>query len=172
MNFGGERTLSNRCCQLPWVCAMGEDAPRAPRVDGLLKPFARGVPLPPRAAPNVFPRFACPNVAVAFEWPPRGPALLKPRPRVLLEAPRAVVLLFEPLPRPRPRPAVPNEGSMVVASAFSDASRHVLDFEDRFVDAWCGQSRGAVTRLNSRLAATSSPKKVRSRKRPGHRHAN
>lgn len=170
MNFGGERTLSNRCCQLPWVCAMGEDAPRAPRVDGLVKPFARGVPLPPRTAPNVFPRFACPNVAVAFEWPPRGPALLKPRPRVLFEAPRAVVL-FDPLPRPRPRPAVPNEGSMVVASACSDASRHVLHSEDRFVDAWCGQSRGVVTRLNSRLAATSSPKKVRSRKRPGHRHA-
>lgn len=127
--------------------AVGEDAPRAPRDDGLVKPFARGAPFPPRADPSVFPLVGCPKVAVAFEWPPRGMVLLlaKPRPRAL-EAPRAVLL--DPLPRPRPRPAVPNEGSMVVASADSDGGRHVSESEDKTVDACERKVEEMLQRVN------------------------
>jgi len=93
------------------------NAPRPPRDDCLLAPFAIDVP---RAAESALPRVGCPKAARGVDRP-RVDAVVNPRPRALLEDP----VVFEPLPRPRPRPGAPEKGCMVVAWADCDTVRHV-----------------------------------------------
>jgi len=84
------------------------NAPRPPRDGCLLEPFAIDVP---RAAASAFPWDGCPDLARGADWP-LDVAVVEPRPRALLEVP---VVLFDALPRPRPRPGAPEKGCMVVA---------------------------------------------------------
>lgn len=92
------------------------NAPRPPRDGCLLALFAIGAE---RVAAG---RAVCPDVArvVGVDWL-RVDAVAEPLPRALLEVP----VVFDPLPRPRPRPGVPEVGCMVVAWAECDTGRHV-----------------------------------------------
>jgi hypothetical protein len=95
------------------------NAPRPPRDGCLLAPFVVDFA---RAAAGALPRVDCPKVArgVGVDWP-RVDAVAEPRPRALLEVP----VVLDSLPRPRPRPGVPEVGCMVVAWAECDTGRHV-----------------------------------------------
>jgi hypothetical protein len=106
------------------------NAPRPPRDGCLLAPFAIDVP---RAAAVALPRVGCPNVARGVDWL-RVDAVAEPRPRALLEVP----VVLDSLPRPRPRPGVPEVGCMVVAWAKCDTSLHVYVcvVDGIGVDAW------------------------------------
>jgi hypothetical protein len=96
------RTLSNRCCQLPWAWLLLANAPpRPPREDCLLNPFDLDTVDPPRIAPVVLPRVADPKAACGVDCATR-----------VLEAPVKCDGLL-----PRPRPVAPVFGSMVVALA-------------------------------------------------------
>lgn len=152
------RTLSKRCCQLPCDCVVMEDAPRAPRPEGLAKLFARGVLKPPRLAPRAFPRADVPNVAPGLDGP-RGMAVLEPRPRAL----KAAGVVFEPLPRPRPRPADPQVGSMVVASAADDGFRHAWGVTSESSTPSESEARFGSTRRSFLCERSSSPRRMRCR---------
>jgi hypothetical protein len=109
------RTLSNRCCQLPWAWLLLANAPpRPPREDCLLNPFDLEAVDPPRIAPVVLPRVADPKAACGVDCATR-----------VLEVP----VKFDGL-LPRPRPVAPVFGSMVVALAndCGDDGRHVCMF--------------------------------------------
>jgi hypothetical protein len=99
---------------------MPPNAPRPPRDGCLLAPFAIDAP---RAATGAFPRFGCPESVRGVNCP-RVDVVAEPRPRALLEVP----VVFDVLPRPRPRPGVPELGCMVVAWGKCGTSRHVYVF--------------------------------------------
>lgn len=135
------------------------NAPRPPRDDCLLAPFAIAVP---RAAASAFPRVGCPKVARGVDWP-RVVAVEEPRPRALLEVP----VVLDALPRPRPRPGAPEKGCMVVAWAESDAGRHVYVCVVGVVevDAWraCRAKSWKHARSSSRLCklVTQADRRIR-----------
>jgi hypothetical protein len=96
------------------------NAPRPPRDGCLPAPFPVAVP---RAAASALPRVGCPEIVRGVNWP-RVDVVEEPRPRALLEVPE----VLDALPRPRPRPDVPELGCMVVAWGRCDGGRHVYVF--------------------------------------------